>query len=356
MGLRLLVAGRNAALRRAIKDALECFVKVSSVNLAATGRDCIALSERVAYDAILVDVDQVDMKCGTLLKKLMMARPGQRLIVTMDVSDTTIPAAEALARREHVSVVARPTPNSSVRFLEALREVLGRSSGRPMQSVAAIKAPVRPQVHAAKPAVGKPATASDFWITAIAVSTGGPSALNKMIPMLPGDYPHPVLIVQHMPPIFTSSLAKDLDAHSPLNVVEASEGDALKAGTVYIAPGGWHMEVQGGSVPKIHLTDAPPENSCRPSADVTYRSLMGLRPHMGVLAAVMTGMGVDGCQGIRLLKQRPCYCVAQSEDSCAVYGMPRAVIEAGLADETVDLMHLADRLYRLAKKPVALAV
>lgn len=116
------------------------------------------------------------------------------------------------------------------------------------------------------------------------------------------------------------------------------------------------MEVRGGATPKIHLTDAPPENSCRPSADVTYRSLVGLRPHMGILTAVMTGMGTDGCKGIRLLKQRPCYCVTQSAETCAVYGMPRAVDEAGLSDESVDLLQIADRLSRLARKPSLMRV
>lgn len=354
MGLKALVVGRNGALNRTIRDALACFVNMDTVSLAATGRDGLSKAGQDRFNMVLVDVDLPDMKCGTLLKTLMLSQPALKLVVTMDESDTATPAADVLGKHRNVFVVARPLPNSSVRFLEAIREALGAA-----QAPAKVSAPAsrpslgagspRTRIYAPRPGGARAPSVSSFWITAIAISTGGPSALSKMVPMLPGDYPHPILIIQHMPPIFTSSLARDLDRHSAVSVVEAKAGDVLKAGTVYIAPGGRHMEVQGGGAPRIRLTDAPPENSCRPSADVTYRSLIGLDRSEGVLALVMTGMGMDGCDGVRALKTGPCHCVTQSAESCAVYGMPRAVYEAGLSDESVDLLKIADRLARLAK-------
>ena len=180
-------------------------------------------------------------------------------------------------------------------------------------------------------------------------------ALGELVPRLPADYPHPILIVQHMPPFFTATLARDLDARSALRVVEASEGDVLAAGTAYLAPGGVHMVVRRrGDVARIGLDTGPPVNNCRPSADVLFRSLGGIRDEAGVLAVVMTGMGDDGCEGVRFLKTGKCCCLTQSAGSCVVHGMPRAVKEAGLSDESVPLHGLARRLVDLSGRPLSL--
>ncbi len=354
MSLNAMVVGRNTALDRAIRDALGCFLDVKDVAVAQSGRECLAIANLEHFDVIVVDVDLPDMKCGTLLKTLLAAQSSLKLIVTMDASDTTSQAAAFLNRHNNVQVVARPTPKSSVRFIEALRSTMGGGKVPARKPVAGAKPnakrdDARPQPRPSRPAVSRPKGNSDFWVTAIAISTGGPAALSKMVPMLPGDYPHPILVVQHMPPIFTSSLARDLNANTALNVVEAKEGDILQAGTVYIAPGGKHMEVVNSTNLHIRLTNAPPENSCRPSADVMFRSLVGIKPDEAVLGVVMTGMGMDGCSGIRILKGGNCHCITQNESSCAVYGMPRAVDDAGLSDESVDLMRIAERLTALAK-------
>jgi two-component system chemotaxis response regulator CheB len=191
---------------------------------------------------------------------------------------------------------------------------------------------------------------------AIGVSTGGPNALVQLIPLLPADFPVPVLLVQHMPPMFTASLAEHLDQRSQVRVREATHGEPVLPGQVLIAPGGRHMVVRrlsdaaSGETRLIAgLNDAPPENSCRPSVDVLFRSLAA---HLegNILAVVMTGMGNDGLEGVRALKRRGCACLTQSEASCVVYGMPLAVDEAGLSDEQVALERLAARIVHWVRK------
>jgi two-component system chemotaxis response regulator CheB len=232
------------------------------------------------------------------------------------------------------------------------------------QGSAARGGPAAPPVraapaHAAAPAVvpARPARLAPvpgrIDIVAIGVSTGGPNALAELIPHLPADLPVPVLLVQHMPPLFTASLAEHLDQRSPLSVREARDGEPVLPGCVYIAPGGKHMVVRrlpdregGVANPIIGLNENPPENSCRPSVDVLFRSLAA-QYEGNMLAVVMTGMGNDGCEGVRAMKRRGCLCLTQSEASCIVYGMPLSVDEAGLSDEQVPLDRLAGRITHL---------
>jgi two-component system chemotaxis response regulator CheB len=152
-----------------------------------------------------------------------------------------------------------------------------------------------------------------------------------------------------MPPLFTASLAEHLDRTSRIRVREAAEGEPIRPGTVYIAPGGKHMVIRragegGGLI--VGLNENPPENSCRPSVDVLFRS-MAAHYEGDVLALVMTGMGSDGLEGVKALKRRGCHCLTQSEDTCVVYGMPMAVDEAGLSDERIPLPLLAARITAL---------
>jgi two-component system chemotaxis response regulator CheB len=188
---------------------------------------------------------------------------------------------------------------------------------------------------------------------AIGVSTGGPQALTRVLPKLPGDFPAPIVIVQHMPPMFTKSLADDLDRRSALKVMEASHGQPLKAGEVLIAPGGKHMRVvmQGGSA-VAQLTDDAPERNCRPAVDYLFRSVADVFGSR-TLAAVLTGMGDDGALGCKALKQAGASVIVQNEASCVVYGMPKAVVDAGLADAVLPLDRIADTLTGVALRRMA---
>lgn len=185
-------------------------------------------------------------------------------------------------------------------------------------------------------------------VVLIASSTGGPAALETILGGLPADFDKPILVVQHMPPQFTRILAETLDRKCALGVSEGKDGDNVVEGRVIIAPGGLHMAVssQNSSGKVIKLDNSPFVNGVRPSADVLFNSAAEAYSGRNVLSVILTGMGNDGVQGVRELKKKcNCYCMTQSEASCVVYGMPRCIYEAGLADEVVDIKEISRRMY-----------
>lgn len=201
-----------------------------------------------------------------------------------------------------------------------------------------------PQSPVAAPASAPRRSRRGAEVVGIGVSTGGPKALAALLPMLPADFPLPILIVQHMPAHFTASLAESLSRVCRLPVREARHGELVVPRTVLIAPGGRHMKVvRTDEGVAIRLTDDPPENSCRPAVDVLFRSLCQVYG-AGTIAMIMTGMGEDGFAGCRQLHATGATIIAQDEGSCTVFGMPRGPIESGIADVVAPLPELAARL------------
>ncbi|HTS74982.1 MAG TPA: chemotaxis-specific protein-glutamate methyltransferase CheB [Bryobacteraceae bacterium] len=180
----------------------------------------------------------------------------------------------------------------------------------------------------------------------IGVSTGGPEALARIIPKLPAKLP-PVLIVQHMPPLFTQTLAEKLDSDSALHVKEAEDGEIALAGSVYLAPGGKHLKVIAGKRREIvlRITSDPPENNCRPAVDVLFRSAAAAFPGLAV-AVILTGMGRDGTLGLRDLRSSGVFSIAQDELTCTVFGMPKEAIQAGLVDVVAPLPSIASEIVK----------
>jgi two-component system chemotaxis response regulator CheB len=217
---------------------------------------------------------------------------------------------------------------------------LASGGARPGQTFATTSTTAAARIGAERPAV-----------VAIGVSTGGPNALAAVLPALPGDLPVPVVIVQHMPPMFTRLLAERLNAQSKLTVVEGQAGMVLQAGTVYIAPGDFHMEVQAsGTSVLVRLVQTPPENSCRPAVDVLFRSVArtyGPR----VLGIVLTGMGQDGLRGCETIHEAGGRVVVQDEATSIVWGMPGFVARAGLAEKVLPLETIAAEIVRRAGAP-----
>lgn len=184
-------------------------------------------------------------------------------------------------------------------------------------------------------------------IVGIGVSTGGPNALNEVIPKLPANFNLPILLVQHMPPVFTTQLANRLNEKSKVKVVEAQKGMKIEPGTVYLAPGDYHMEVAvSGTERIINLNQNPPENSCRPSVDVLFRSIAQIYGGRS-LSVIMTGMGQDGFKGIQELKAKGSTVIAQNQETCVVWGMPKFVVEAGLADRVCPLNEIASAIVEM---------
>jgi two-component system chemotaxis response regulator CheB len=195
-------------------------------------------------------------------------------------------------------------------------------------------------------------------VLAIGVSTGGPAALDVLLPALPANFPLPVMIVQHMPEVFTKLFAERLDGRCKLRVREAEEGDAVRAGTISIAKGNWHMEVlaasRAGSPATLHLNQGPLENHCRPAVDALFRSAAGVYG-AGVLAVVLTGMGSDGLIGCRIVRGHGGSVLAQDQASSTVWGMPGAVANAGLAHKVLPLNAIATEILRIAGRTPAAA-
>ena len=189
-------------------------------------------------------------------------------------------------------------------------------------------------------------------IIAIGISTGGPNALTRMLPMLTAPIGVPIVIVQHMPPLFTKSLADSLNNKCSLNVKEAEDGEVLKNDVVYIAPGGKQMKIVAhpGGHGKVKITDDAPENNCKPSADYLFRSVAGLYKEKAT-GVIMTGMGNDGTKGLRLVKRHGSPIIAQDEESCVVYGMPKEAVNAGVVDISLSLDRIAAEIVKTIKKP-----
>ncbi|OGR15220.1 MAG: hypothetical protein A2277_15910 [Desulfobacterales bacterium RIFOXYA12_FULL_46_15] len=203
-----------------------------------------------------------------------------------------------------------------------------------------------------EPVIKKALFSSDkAEIVVIASSTGGPEILSRIFSILPGTLQVPILLVQHIPATMTRYFAKSLNQKSELNIFEAAHGDEILPGKVYIAPGGQHMTVskpddKGRRI--IRLNSTPPVNSVRPSADILFESIA--ESYKGrVLAVILTGMGEDGKKGVAAMKSKKCTCISQTPETCVVYGMPRAVDEAGLSDESLDPLDITQKIVLMAQ-------
>lgn len=374
--LRVMVVDDTVTYRRILSDVIEGMGDAEVVASAPQGRLALARLAQGSVDLVLLDLEMPEMDGLEALGHIRKLYPNTSVVM---ISGETARAAEATIQaleQGALDFIRKPQGNDPEASRQELREALkpllrhvrmrrnlradppappcplpgipSQPVGIPSLSGAAPSGKVPPPRFAPLPA--------HFEVLGVGVSTGGPNALGEFIPALPADFPLPVLLVQHMPAGFTASLAEHLAKRSALQVCEASEGDRIHPGKVYLAPGGRHMVVRKrpaqGSEPEtliVGINENPPENSCRPSVDVLFRS-MAAHYEGGMLSVIMTGMGHDGCEGVRAMKRKGCFCLSQSAESCVVYGMPLAVDEAGLSDEQVPLSALAARVAHLARR------
>jgi two-component system, chemotaxis family, protein-glutamate methylesterase/glutaminase len=341
--IRVLICDDSHTIRSILTATLASDPGIRIAGSAANGQACLdALASGELPDVVLLDVEMPVMDGLTALKEIR--RRHSRLPVVMFSSLTergakaTVDALVAGAN-DYIAKPAGLAPDEVAARIRS--EVIGRIRGvvsRPTSATGGM--PGRAVASGPAPAVPRPRPAGGrqpILGVVIGVSTGGPSALAEVLPAFLPAADVPVLIVQHMPATFTGRLAERLSAVCGRSIQEATEACPLTAGTVLLAPGGRHMEV-GGSVatPRVRLTDAPPENSCRPSADVLFRSAARLWG-AGTLAVVLTGMGRDGLAGSRVVVDAGGSVLAQDEFSSVVWGMPGEVVRAGLADAVLPL-------------------
>jgi two-component system chemotaxis response regulator CheB len=370
--LQVLIVDDTVVYRSLLKDVVAAIPGISLAATASNGKLALEKMERLDVDLVFLDVEMPVMDGLKTLEEIQERGLDVGVImisgVNRDSADRTMSALGKGALDFVLKPEGKSIEENRQSLIEHLRPLVqlfitrrnlrgAKASGKPASFSAASVSkqqtlPRKQPVKAAVPARMAPRPTS-YKVLAIGVSTGGPNALAEVIPRLPADLGVPVLIVQHMPPLFTKSLADSLDRKSKMRVCEGKAGEPILPNTVTIAPGGKHMVVRraadGENELLIGLNDNPPENSCRPSVDVLFRSISAqYNGHM--LAVIMTGMGLDGCEGVRVMKRRGCYCLSQEESSCVVYGMPQAVDTAGLSDESVHLENLAERITAVIKK------
>lgn len=363
----ILLVDDSALMRRVLCDIIESDKRFHVQDRAVNGLDALNLLSRKTYDAVVLDVNMPQMNGLELLKQLQ--KRGIQAKIIMASTDTRDGAKVTLDALELGALDFIHKPNNAMecrggdfgeellRILTAVSEmnvptstgVGGAASvGRigPVGITSAVAERKTLSTPAAPASSGKAVYDAGVQIVAIASSTGGPKALQAVIPKLPANLNAPVVVVQHMPPGFTASLAERLNSLSALNVKEAAEGDAVTPGNVYIAMGGKHLNILYVSPGKytIHYSDEPNREGVKPCANYMYESLMDSK-YDRVVCVVMTGMGADGTQGIQNLKlKKKIQVIVQEASTCAVYGMPKSAVNAGLADQTVPLEQIAQEI------------
>jgi len=348
---RILIVDDSAVMRTLLRSVINSDPGLEMVGSAVNGESALDMMESLRPDLVLLDVEMPVMDGVQTLRELRARNI--RIPVIMCSSLTQRGAAvtiEALSAGAS-DYVAKPCGQSNLTgatqalsqdLLPKIHALAGKRQPQPTRQAVTTPAALAPiQLCSSMP----PA------VVAIGVSTGGPAALDVVLPQLPASFPLPVLIVQHMPEVFTQMLAERLGRTCPLRILEAFEGSPVSAGTVYIARGNWHMEVRAAGIPghphTLHLTQAAPENHCRPAVDVMFRTATAVFGG-GVLGVVLTGMGSDGLAGARLIHARGGTVLVQDEVTSAVWGMPGAVARAGLAQRVLPLHSVAAEILRLA--------
>lgn len=354
--IRALVVDDTILYRTIVSKALEGIPDLRVVGSAPNGKIALSRIYQLKPDLVTLDIEMPEMNGIEVLEAIAKKNLDTSVIVVSSLTERggelTMRALEAGAidfitkpagkdgidafNRDLASVVA-----GVVRRLEITRIL--KDGG--VTKTTKVTEPVQ-KVSATRPKVAFPAPSGYSDIIAIGISTGGPQALQKLIPELPANLGVPVVIVQHMPPLFTANLARSLANRSKLPVKEAENGEPLLPGTVYIAPGGKQTKIalaQDAVTKIIRVTDDPPERNCRPSVDYLFRSVAHLY-YGKATAVIMTGMGDDGVNGLDAIKRSGGRVLAQDAASCVVWGMPKSAVEAGLVDAELPLELLASAI------------
>ncbi len=335
--IRVLITDDSLFMRAAIKKLLVADARLEVVGEAKDGRDAVDKVQALKPDVCTMDFNMPNLDGAGAVREIMRLRPTPVVMLSAHTREGARETFEALAAGA-VDFLAKPSGEVSAELTKVgpqlVAKVVAAAQARPMAMVAAERAKAALRITAPR-AVGVVGPK----VVVVGVSTGGPAALGRFLPRLPADTSLALIVVQHLPGGFTAARAERLDGVSAIRVREAADGDRPEAGLALVAPGDRHLEVAPDGT--LRITDGPEVNGVRPSADVTMRSAAQVfgRRTVGV---VMTGMGRDGADGMRAIKQAGGATVVQDEASSVIWGMPRACVEAGCADRVVPLDALAD--------------
>lgn len=355
--IRVLIVDDSAFMRKLISDFLSEHPEIEVIGSARNGEDAVKKFREMRPDVITLDVEMPKLNGLDVLKIIMQERPLPVVMLsstTKEGADTTLQAIQAGA----VDFVAKPSGSISIDLHKVKTELIQKVLSASKANLSKINSQHEPrtarkQLSIATEPEKKPSEAlynrrfsqESKKIVCIGTSTGGPRALQQVLTSLPKDIGVPVLVVQHMPPGFTKSLASRLDSLSEITVKEAEDGELLQKGTAYIAPGGFHLEVKSvGPALGISLSQSPPRNGHRPSVDVMFESVSTIQ-HYSKIAVIMTGMGADGSKGlVELKKNGMVKAIAESQDTSIVFGMPKAAIATNMVDEVANVDHIAETI------------
>ncbi len=371
--MKILVVDDTITYRQILSKVVAEVPDVELAGTASNGKIAVSKIEISKPDLILLDVAMPEMDGIETLDHIKKHYPDIMVVMVSGTDRENAGLTVKALQKGALDFVPKPqgtSPEESFSFLKASlvpiislaitkkysRQIKEGSKGELQRipipttelgketALPKIEIIEKPKVSTQRHSIGR------IDVVAIGVSTGGPNALQEVVPKLNADLPVPIVVVQHMPPLFTSSLAERLDRSSKISVVEAMDGQEVDKGVMYLAPGGRHMVVRmdNGRV-RIGLVDSPPVNSCRPAVDVLFRSV-GMVYGGSVLSVILTGMGSDGAAGVAALRRKGAYCIVQDEKTSVVWGMPAAVAEANDADEIQPLSSIADRIINIVRQ------
>lgn len=345
-GPRVLIVDDSSTTRMMLREYLGREPGLEIAGAAANGREALDRLDKYAPDVVLLDVDMPVLNGLETLPLLREARPDLPVIMFSRLTDRGaaetidalfLGASDYVLKPESKAALEQCITNELIPKIRAVCGDASSSSDASASAVNLIKTPGQKTFPGSDKISDHARSHAPVEMLAIATSTGGPRALAELLPRLPAELPVPVVIVQHMPPGFTEALAQRLDSLTPFTVREAADDQSIGDAQIWVAPGNRHMIVHRGATGiRVQCHDAAPENSCRPSADVLFRSVVQTCG-AGTLAAVLTGMGNDGLAGCHQVVEHGGQVVVQDEASSTVWGMPGQIARAGLADAILPL-------------------
>ena len=346
--IRVLVADDSAVYRKIISEALNRDPKIEVIGTAANGEIAVDFIKKHNPDVVILDLEMPVLNGLEVLEYLNKNNIRTGVIVFSAYSYAGAHMTFEALEKGAFDFVTKPSNYSFLKSLDEINSILV-----PKIKACYIREKLNIQKSSQKGITSANKFDSPSFITkeavAIGVSTGGPTALKELISNLDTRIYVPIFIVQHMPSLFITQFVERLDKLSPFKVKEAKNGEQVEERVIYIAPGDYHMEVynQNGDI-RIRLHKGPPENNCRPSVNVLFRSVAQVY-NKKTLAVVLTGMGDDGLEGAKLLKRKGAYIIAQDKATSVVWGMPKAIVDAGLANKVLPLPEIPKVISKLVK-------
>lgn len=345
--IKVLVVDDSAYVRKVVKQMLSRSPFIEVIGVARDGAEALEMVEQLQPDVVTCDLIMPNMDGVTFVREQMARRPVAIVIISIanETGEDALTALDAGA----IDFVQKPTALATERILEISDELIEKVKAAAGVPMARLKPAVPASAAIAVAPTDLVQSARSVDIVVIGISTGGPQALKLLIPQLPESFPVPVAIVLHMPVGYTEMYARKLNEVSALKVVEAREGDEVRAGVVLLAPAGRHMSFRRLSDGRVvtHLDARPFDMPHRPAVDVLFQSAAEVYRDR-VLGVVMTGMGSDGKQGAAWIKSQGGSIFAESEETCVVYGMPGSVVAAGLSDRIVPLDRMAQAIQEVS--------